>query len=54
MDNSKVLAATGLEQSGLKKLYDGLKHEISRCPRDFQWPVSKAMDAYVKEKGFDA
>ncbi len=54
MDNSKVLAATGLEQSGLMKLYDGLKYEISRCPSDFDWPVSKAMDAYVKEKGFDA
>ena len=24
--------------------YDGLKYEISRCPRDIQWPVNTAMD----------
>lgn len=34
IDNSKVLAATGMRQTDLKKLHDGLKYEIGRCPRD--------------------
>ena len=46
MDNSKVLAATGLEQSGLMPLYDGLKKEIARCPKDYPWRVNAAMDEY--------
>ena len=33
MDNSKVLAATGMKQEDLKPLYDGLNYEINRCPR---------------------
>ncbi len=54
MDNSKVLAATGMEQSGLTPLYDGLEREISRCPKDTVWPVwriNAEMDGYLKEKG---
>ena len=47
MDNSKVLAATGLEQSELTKLYDGLKKEIARCPKDYPWRVNAAMDEYL-------
>ena len=47
MDNSKVLAATGMKQESLKKLYDGLKYEISRCPKDFSWKVNTAMDEYL-------
>ena len=47
IDNSKVLAATGLEQSGLMRLYDGLKKEIARCPKDYQWRVNAAMDEYL-------
>ena len=47
MDNSKVLAATGLEQSGLMPLYDGLEKEIARCPKDYPWPVNAAMDEYL-------
>jgi nucleoside-diphosphate-sugar epimerase len=47
MDNSKVLAATGLEQSGLIPLYDGLKKEIARCPKDHPWRVNTAMDEYL-------
>ena len=47
MDNSKVLAATGLRQESLIKLYDGLEKEIARCPRDHQWPVNAAMDEYL-------
>ncbi len=47
MDNSKVLAATGMKQSELISLYDGLKREISRCPKDTVWPVCDRMDAYL-------
>lgn len=47
MDNSKVLAATGLKQESLMKLHDGLEREIARCPKDFQWRVNAAMDEYL-------
>ena len=47
MDNTKVLAATGIRQSELISLYDGLQKEISRCPRNYPWPVNAAMDAYL-------
>ena len=47
MDNSKVLAATGISQSELTPLYDGLEREISRCPEDYPWPVNRRMDDYL-------
>jgi len=47
MDNSKVLAATGMKQSELTSLYDGLKKEIARCPKDFPWHINAAMDEYL-------
>ena len=47
LDNSKVLNATGMKQSDLTSLYDGLAKEIARCPRDFKWPVNAAMDEYL-------
>ena len=47
MDNSKILAATGMKQEELMPLYDGLKLEISRCPKDYVWPVNQAMDEYL-------
>lgn len=47
MDNTKILAATGLHQSGLMPLYQGLKQEIERCPRDLVWPVNTRMDAFL-------
>ena len=47
MDNSKVLAATGISQSELTPLYDGLEREISRCPQDYPWPVNRRMDDYL-------
>ena len=34
MDNSKVLAATGISQESLRPLYDGLAYEIGRFPKD--------------------
>ncbi len=48
IDNSKILAATGMKQSELIPLRAGLEQEIARCPRDRQWPVNAAMDAYLQ------
>ena len=46
-DNSKILAAVGMKQSELMPLYEGLKLEIGRCPKDTVWPVNVAMDEYL-------
>lgn len=51
MDNSKVLAATGMKQEDLMPLYDGLKKEIARCPKDYPWQVNTAMDEYLAKRG---
>ena len=51
VDNSKVLAHTGLKQEDMMPLYDGLKMEISRCPADQEWKVNDRMDAYLRERG---
>ncbi len=51
IDNSKILAATGMGQGSLMPLYDGLKHEIARCPRDLEWRVLESMDNYLATKG---
>lgn len=48
MDNSKILDATGLKQADFSTLYDGLKMEIARCPKNTVWPVNILMDAYVE------
>ena len=50
MDNTKVLAATGLKQADLMPLHQGLEHEIARCPRDVSWPVLEAMDAFLRNR----
>ena len=47
MDNSKVLAATGLRQEDMMPLCKGLEHEISRCPKDFPFPPNPLMDEYI-------
>ena len=51
VDNSKVLAATGMKQSELKTLYAGLEYEIGRCPRDYPWIANPAMDDFLKARG---
>ena len=53
MDNSKVLEATGLKQSDLSTLYDGLKRELEGVDADtFFVPRTGAlMNEYLKEKG---
>ena len=48
VDNSHVLAVTGMTQDSLTSLYDGLKREIGRCPRDHEWRVNTRMDEYLK------
>ncbi|MBQ8849772.1 MAG: NAD-dependent epimerase/dehydratase family protein [Clostridia bacterium] len=50
-DNSKVLALTGMKQEELMPMYDGLKMEISRIPKDYTPPQSERgcrMDEYLK------
>lgn len=56
IDNSKVLETTGMKQKNMRKLYDGLKYEISRCPSDFaeksmSSSVNIRMDEYLQKKG---
>ena len=47
VDNSKVLSVTGLKQEDMLPLYDGLKMEISRAPRDHEWGNNQRMDDYL-------
>lgn len=51
MDNSKVLDATGVKQSDMMGLYEGLKFELSKVPRDFRWDawqsINNRMDEYL-------
>ena len=51
IDNGKVLAATGLKQSELKPLYEGLEAEIARCPRNYPWKVRTRFDEYLATQG---
>lgn len=52
IDNSKILEYTGLKQSELTTLHDGLARELSALPKDYAWnPLPEAnarMDAYIK------
>ena len=48
-DNSKLLDVTGLKQEQFISLYDGLKHEIDRTPRDYPFPNNQFMDDYLKK-----
>ena len=55
-DNTKILQATGLKQSDLMGLKEGLKYEFERS-KDFDWDKyandfrNSRMDAYLQEKG---
>ena len=53
MDNGKILEATGMKQSELTSLYEGLKRELSGINADdFNFGVvSEAMDEYLQLKG---
>ena len=47
VDNSKALAVTGMKQSEMRPLYDGLKMEIDRTPLDYPWQNNRRMDDYL-------
>lgn len=50
IDNSKILAASGLGQEALMPLYDGLKKELSALPQGIQWNDngwSQRMDQFL-------
>ncbi len=51
VDNSKVLSVTGLKQEDMMPLYDGLKMEIGRTPRDHVWGNNQRMDDYLTSIG---
>ena len=53
MDNSKVLEVTGMKQSELTTLYDGLKRELAGVNADTfaESKNSPVMDQYLKERG---
>ena len=53
MDNSKVLEITGMKQSELTTLYDGLKRELAGVNADtfVEAKNSPIMDQYLKERG---
>lgn len=54
MDNTKVLTVTGMKQSQLMPLKEGLKRELAGLPAGFVWPdnpINSKMDAYLAKKG---
>ena len=53
MDNSKVLEVTGMKQSELTTLHDGLKRELAGVNADtfVEAKNSPIMDQYLKERG---
>lgn len=53
MDNSKILEVTGMKQSELTTLYDGLKRELAGVDADtfVEMKNSPVMDQYLKERG---
>ena len=51
IDNTKILNATGMKQSELMSLHDGLARELSLLPKNYVWPHSDTndrMDEYLK------
>ena len=53
IDNTKILNATGMKQSELVPLYDGLKSELSNLPENIfaSMAYSDRMDAFLVKKG---
>ena len=53
IDNSKVLAATGLTQADLMPTAEGLERELANVPRDFKWRglenLNARMDAWLEQ-----
>ena len=54
VDNKKILNATGMKQSELMPLYQGLKQELAKVPKDIvigNLGYSDRMDAFLAVKG---
>lgn len=54
MDNSKILAATGMTQDQLTPMKDALTRELANLPADHAWPysdINDRMDAWLKAHG---
>lgn len=52
IDNSKILSVTGMKQSELSSLKDGLSREYHALPQGYQWPqtdINTRMDAYLEK-----
>lgn len=52
IDNSKILSVTGMKQSELMPLKEGLKRELENLPKDFVFynhPANERMDKYLKD-----
>ena len=50
IDNRKILEYTGLKQSDLTPLREGLRRELTALPKNFVWPhtdINDRMDAYL-------
>lgn len=55
VDNGKILALMGKTQADLMPLYDGLKLEIGRLPRDLWDPNAEdSVDRWLKKNGYEA
>jgi hypothetical protein len=53
VDNSKILDLMGKTQNDLMPLYEGLKLEIDKLPRDlFRKDSVESMDIWMREKGY--
>ncbi len=54
IDNSKILEISGMKQSSLMPLYDGLKLELGKLTDDVKFPLrhlDNTMDAYLAARG---
>ena len=54
VDNSKILNVTGMKQSELMPLYDGLKKVLAQLPEGYKFPIAsinERMDKYIELKG---
>ncbi len=54
VDNSKILNLTGMKQSELMPLYNGLEKVLAELPKGYAFPpasVNERMDKYIEMKG---
>ena len=53
VDNTKILDATGMKQSDLMPLKEGLRYEISKLPRDIFTDCVSVMDEWFIKNGIE-